>query len=99
MSTKNKKITKTSKQLAKSLGLSQTDAIDWEIRYSITNKIIEIVKKNKMTVTEVAKKAGTSRARITKILKGDSLGISLDVLVKIVASLGQSIKIAFKKAA
>lgn len=99
MSTKKKKVTKTTKQLADSIGLSLADSIEWEVRYSITSKIIETVQKNKMTVTEVAKKAGTSRARITKVLKGDSLGISLDVLVKIVASLGQIVKIRFKKAA
>lgn len=90
--------TKTSKQLASALDLDQSHAVEWEIRYSITKKIIEIVEKNQLTVSEVAKKAGTSRARITKILKGESLGISLDVLVKIVASLGQTMKINFKKA-
>ena len=99
MSTKKKVISKSSKQVAKSLGLSNADAIDWEIRYNITNKIIEIVEKKALTVTQVAKMAGTSRARITKILKGDSIGISLDVLVKIVASLGQEVKINFKKSA
>jgi predicted XRE-type DNA-binding protein len=99
MNAKTKKIIKSSKQLADSLNLSPADAVEWEVRYSITNKIIDIVTNNKLTVTEVAKKAGTSRARITKILKGDSLGISLDILVKIVASLGHIIKLNFKKSA
>lgn len=91
--------TKNSKQLASVLGLSNADAVEWEVRHSITEKIIETIRKNKLTITEVAKNAGTSRARITKILKGDSMGISIDVLIKIVASLGQTIKINFKKVA
>ncbi len=93
------KTTKTSKNLAMALGLSNADAVEWEVRHSITQKIIDTVNKKSLTVTEVAKDAGTSRARITKILRGDSLGISIDVLIKIVASLGQTIKINFKKVA
>ena len=93
------KRTKTSKDLAMALGLTNADAVEWEVRHSITQKIIDTVDKKSLTVTEVAKNAGTSRARITKILKGDSLGISIDVLIKVVASLGQKIKIDFKKVA
>ena len=95
----NKKITQTSKELSDALGLSLADAVEWEIRYQMTNKIIEVVQKKKLTVTYVAKEAGTSRARITKILKGDSIGISIDILVKIVASLGHKVEVNFKKAA
>jgi len=94
---KNK--TKTAKNLASALGLDPAQAIEWELRYDLTNKIVETVKKQKLTVTQVAKSAKTSRARITKILKGDSLGISMDVLVRVLASLGQTIKLSFKKAA
>lgn len=95
----NKKITKTPKELSDVLGLSAADAVEWDIRYALTNKIIEIVQKQTLTVTAVAKKAGTSRARITQILKGDSMGISIDILIKIVASLGHKVEVNFKKAA
>ena len=95
----NKKQTKTPKQLAKALGLTAAEAVEWEIRYRLTKKIIDLVEKKKLSVTFVAKQAGTSRARITKILKGDSMGISLDVLVKVIASLGQKIQVNFSKAA
>lgn len=95
----NKKVTKTTKQLSQALGLPSAVAVEWEVRYALTNKIIQVVEKQKLTVTSVAKKAGTSRARITQILKGDSMGISLDILVKILASLGQKVEVNFKKAA
>jgi len=65
----------------------------------ITNKIISSSESSDLTVTDIAKIAGTSRARITKILKNDTHGISLDVLVRVLGALGEEMKISFKKAA
>lgn len=97
---KNKVIvTKNSKELAAALGLSPLDAIEWEVRLMITNKIISSAEHSDLTVTGIAKIAGTSRARITKILKNDTHGISLDVLVRVLGALGEEMKISFKKAA
>ncbi len=92
-------INKNSKELAASLGLSPLDAIEWEVRLMITNKIISSAERSDLTITEIAKIAGTSRARITKILNNDTHGISLDVLVRVLGALGEQIKISFKKAA
>ena len=58
-----------------------------------------MVRKNKLTVSLVAKNAKTSRARVTQVLKGDSQGISIDVLLRILGAVGQSITIQYKKAA
>jgi predicted XRE-type DNA-binding protein len=95
----NKAVSRTSKDLAMALGLSPLDAVEWQVRYEITKKIIEIVEKSSMSITEIANCSGTSRARITKILKNDTTGISLDILVRILAALGTEIKISFKKVA
>lgn len=92
-------VNKNSKELAASLGLSPLDAIEWEVRLMITNKIISSAEQSDLTVTDIAKIAGTSRARITKILKNDTHGISLDVLVRVLGALGEEMKISFKKAA
>jgi transcriptional regulator with XRE-family HTH domain len=92
-------VTKNSKELAAALGLSPLDAIEWEVRLMITNKIISSSESSDLTVTDIAKIAGTSRARITKILKSDTHGISLDVLVRVLGALGEEMKISFKKAA
>jgi hypothetical protein len=92
-------VTKNSKELAAALGLSPLDAIEWEVRLMITNKIISSSESSDLTVTNIAKIAGTSRARITKILKNDTHGISLDVLVRVLGALGEEMKISFKKAA
>jgi predicted XRE-type DNA-binding protein len=86
-------------ELAEALGLSPLDAAEWRIRYLLTKQIIESFNKNKLTVTKVAKEVGTSRARITNILKGDSTGISIDILIRVLTVLGNQIKISFKKVA
>jgi len=99
MSKKKHTKTKTAKELSEALGLTHSDAIDWEIRLNLTQKVIEVVNKKKLTITSVAKNAGTSRARITQILNGSSQGISIDILVKILASLGQKVEVKFKKVA
>ena len=78
---------------------SRLDAIEWEVRLMITNKIISSAERSDLTVTDIAKIAGTSRSRITKILKNDTHGISLDVLVRVLGALGEEMKISFKKAA
>jgi len=92
-------VNKNSKELAASLGLSPLDAIEWEVRLMITNKIISSANNSDLTVTDLASLSGTSRGRITKILKSDTHGISLDVLVRVLGALGETMKISFKKAA
>ena len=98
---KKNKVTviKNAKELAAALGLSPLDAIEWEVRLVITNKIISSAEGSDLTITDIANLAGTSRARVTKILKNDTHGISLDVLVRVLGALGEEMKISFRKAA
>lgn len=98
MRTKKKVINKTSADLAESLGLNSSVAVEWEVRSSVTKKIIESANKKDMTVTDLAKLANTSRARVTKILKDDTYGISLDVLFRVLGATGQNVKLSYNKA-
>ena len=86
-------------ELAEAMGLNPCHAIEWELRDNVTQRIIEVFQKSGQTITGLAKKSQTSRARITRILKRDSFGISLDVLFRILAAIGQKITIIYKKAA
>jgi hypothetical protein len=99
MKLKNKLVNKNAKELAEALGLSHVDAIEWEVRFLITKRIIDTYKKHDSTITEIAKNSGTSRGRITKILKEETQGISLDVLVRVLGSMGEEMKVSFKKSA
>ena len=55
-------------ELAQALGLTPADAVEMEVRSSLNDKIVEIVKKHALTHAQVAKLAETSRTRITAIL-------------------------------
>jgi predicted XRE-type DNA-binding protein len=92
-------VTKNASELADALGLTPSDAIEWEIRSELVSKIIEAVEKNSITITQLAKDSGTSRARVTKILKEASIGISLDVLFRVLRATGYKVKLRFSKAA
>ncbi len=92
-------INKTPSDLAKSIGLSSSDALEWEVRHSVTKKIIATVQNKDLSITQIAKKAGTSRGRVTKILKDDTFGISLDVLFRVLGAVGQKVKLSYKKVA
>ena len=92
-------VCRNAKELAEAIGLDPCHAIEWELRSSVTHKIIGSFQKEGQTITHIANKAQTSRARVTRILKGDSHGISLDVLFKVLAAVGQRIQISYKKAA
>ena len=92
-------INKTTRDLAESMGLKPSDAVEWEVRHSVTQKIIDTTDKKSITVTQLSKDSGTSRARVTKILKGETSGISLDVLFRVLGSTGQEVKLSYKKVA
>lgn len=90
---------KTPRDLALKLGLSPFDAIEWGLRSAITGQIIISAQESDLTVTEISKNAGTSRSRVTRILKNDTQGISLDVLVRVLGALSVKMEVRFKKAA
>ena len=91
-------ISKTSKEIAEAMGLTPSKAVEWQVRHQLTEKIIKVVKSDKWTISEVAKQAGTSRARVTEVVKGNAEGISVDVLLRILGALGSSVKISFGRA-
>jgi transcriptional regulator with XRE-family HTH domain len=94
-----KTVSRNAKELARALNLDESVGVEWEMRFSLTQRIIEIVKRDHIRITEIAKKAETSRGRVTRILKGDTTGISLDVLARILGAVGQKAKITFSKSA
>lgn len=91
-------ISKNPKEVAEALGLPLSKAVEWEARYQLTQKITSIVEKEDWTVSAVARESGTSRARVTSILKGETEGISIDVLLRVLGALGSTVKMTFRKA-
>jgi predicted XRE-type DNA-binding protein len=86
-------------ELAEILGLSPADAMEIEIRSDLNDKIIEVVKKKKLTHAQVAKLAKTSRTRVTAIMNRNTKDISADLMLRILAAMGVHAKIHFRTSA
>ncbi|MEN6532273.1 MAG: XRE family transcriptional regulator [Bryobacteraceae bacterium] len=87
-------IARTPEELATVLGLSSAEAKEWEVQHSLLKRLKEIVQREKITHAEVARRAGTSRTRVTAILNDDLDHVSTDLLIRILASLGYRVKVS-----
>jgi len=92
-------IARDARQLAEALGLTPAYAVEIEVRSTLNDKIVEIVARLALTHAQVAKLCGTSRTRITAIMNRNMQGVSIDLLLRILARLGYRAKISFSKAA
>ena len=92
-------IAKDAAGIAEALGLGPADAIEIEMRSELNSQIIAIVKKTGLTHAQVAKLAGTSRTRMTAIMNHNTLGVSTDLLLRVVAALGYKARIKIVPAA
>jgi hypothetical protein len=84
----------TPEHLARALGLSDSDAREWQVQHVLLKRLKEIVRRGGITHAEVAKRARTSHTRITAILIDDLLHVSSDLLIRILASLGYRVMIS-----
>lgn len=92
-------ITRNAKELAQTLGLSPADAVEWEVRSALNDKIISLVSEARITHEELAQRVGSSRPRITALLNRRRGDISTDLMLRVLAHLGYVPKISFKKVA
>jgi len=80
--------------LAGALGLSPAAAKEWQVQHSLLLRLKQIARQQRFTHTEIAKRAGTSRTRVTAILNDDLDHVSTDLLIRILASLGYRVKVS-----
>ena len=88
-------VAKNSFELCDILDLSPQDAIEMEFRAKLKDKIKDVVKRRKLTHEQAAKLSGTSRTKVTAILNGNTSGVSSDLLLRILYSLGYQTKVTF----
>ena len=89
----------TAQELGAALGLSAADTAEMEFRSELTVALAKIIQSGKLTHAEIAKRAGTSRTRVTAIANGNTQGVSTDVLIRVLAATGYWATIRLKKAA
>lgn len=92
-----KHIIKSSKDFSKIIGLSDSDALEAEIKVEIMNRIRDQVKKLNITHEEASKISGVGRTVITGIVNHSIQRITIDRLFKVLISLGVSPVIKFKE--
>src|SRR6266404_9219811 len=92
-------VARNARELAKVLALSPADGMEIEFRSDLDDKIIEVVNKKGLTHSNVARLAHTSRTRVTAILNRNTYGISTDLMLRVLASLGVRARLQFKKTA
>ena len=81
-------------ELTKVLGLPATAAHEWRARSELASALIAAVKREKLTHAEIAKRAKTSRSRITSILNRNLQHVTSDRLIRILAALGYEVKLS-----
>jgi len=87
----------TPEALAGVLGLSSTEAREWQVQHALLTRLKEIARQQKYTHREIARRSGTSRTRVTAILNDDLEHVSTDLLIRILASLGYRVKVSVVK--
>ena len=89
----------TAEELGKALGMSAADTAETEFRSELTVALSKIIQSGRLTHAEIAKRAGTSRTRVTAIANGNTHGVSTDVLIRVLAATGFRAEIRVKKTA
>lgn len=89
--------TRTAGELAKALGLTAHDAMQFELRSQLVDRIERIVSTSGQTHSEVARAARTSRTRLTAILNRNLQGVSTDLLLRILFSLGYRARLTIRR--
>jgi len=90
---------RTASELGRALGLSNADTAEMEFRSELTVALAKIIQAGRLTHAQIAKRARTSRPRVTAIANGNTHGISTDVLIRVLAATGYRAELRVKKAA
>jgi predicted XRE-type DNA-binding protein len=91
--------TKTAEDLGRALGLSAAETGEMEFRSDLTCVLAKIIQNGKSTHAEIAKRAGTSRTRVTAIANGNTQGMSTDLLIRVLSATGYRAELRVRKAA
>ncbi len=97
--TRKRVTVRTAEDLGRVLGLSAADTAEMEFRSELTVALAKIIQAGQLTHAQIAKRAGTSRTRVTAIANGNTHGVSTDVLIRVLAATGHRAEVRVKRAA
>ena len=94
-----KVITHNSRELSAVLGLSSADHASLRVQFELVEEIGRELKRVGLTHAALARRARTSRPRVTAILNGNLEGVSTDLLLRLLGVLGVRVELKFRRAA
>jgi len=89
----------SAEDLGKAMGLSKAETGEMEFRSELTSALVKIIQNGKLTHAEIAKRAGTSRTRVTAIANANTQGISTDLLIRVLSATGYRAELRVRKTA
>ena len=89
----------TPDDLARTLGLSGLESQEWHVQHSLLKKLRLAIGVEGLTHAEVARRAGSSRSRVTAILNGNLDKVSTDLLIRLLGALGYRVRVSISRAA
>jgi predicted XRE-type DNA-binding protein len=96
--TKTKTVTATTPEaLARTLGLQAAESHEWQVQHALLKRLRQIVHDESITHAEVARRAGSSRTRVTSILNGNLDNVSSDLLIRLLSALGYRVRVSVSR--
>ena len=90
---------KNMKDLARDLGVDPQIGEIAELKATLTKEIQKVITKKDLTHQEVSDLSGVPRSAITGIVSGSLQKVTVDRLMRVLASLGKSFSLKIKDAA
>lgn len=87
----------TPETLARTLGLSGSEAQEWQVQHALLKKLRQIVQNESLTHAQVAQRGGSSRTRVTAILNGNLDNVSSDLLIRLLSGLGYRVRVSVSR--
>jgi predicted XRE-type DNA-binding protein len=91
-------VARTPEEIAAVLRLSAAEAREWQVQHALLGRLKDIVDREKITHSDLAQRARTSRTRVTAILNGRLEHVSSDLLIRILGSIGYRVRVSVSKA-
>jgi len=73
--------------MAENLGLSEVDAYMMELKSRLYEKCSKQIQSSALTHEQIARAVGTSRARVTRLSNMGENSVSIELLIKVIATL------------
>ena len=89
------KLSKAAKQLAKDLELSEVDAYLMDLKSKLYQKCADLIQSSDNTHEQIARSIGTSRSRISRLANFGENNVSIELLIKLIATLEGKAPIKF----